>query len=187
MLFKKTIIAVLAYFFILSTAVTRAEDAFEQRIYSGNLKVPVSSDTLKNMSQASTLLISCVDFRLRDETEKLMSQQLQLLDDYNEVSVPGAALAFVSPEHPHWKATVEDIIGLVEKLHNIKRVVLLDHRDCGAFKLVKGHDHAKTYAHETEAHKAVLAEAKAAIEYKFPNLKVYTMLLGLDGSVEVFK
>ena len=47
----------------------------------------MTTKTQKNISEkkhtASTLLISCVDFRLRDKTEKLMIEKFNLLDDYD--------------------------------------------------------------------------------------------------------
>jgi carbonic anhydrase len=186
MLFKKIFIA-LSICSICFAGGAFAQEDFEKRLNANNIKIKVSDQNLSNMHKASTLLISCVDFRLRDETEKLMSDALGLIDDYDEVALPGAALTLVSPDHPHWKQTVEDIIGLVEKLHNIKRVVLLDHRGCGAFKLVKGDDHTKSHGAETEMHRKVMNEAKKVINTKFPHLKVYSLLLGLDGAVEVIK
>ncbi len=51
------------------------------------IKVEVSKEHLKTLNEASTLLISCVDFRLIDETDKLM-KQLGLEDDFDKVSLP---------------------------------------------------------------------------------------------------
>ena len=53
----------------------------------------------KKKRTASTLLISCVDFRLRDKTEKLMIEKFNLLDDYDEVTIPGASLALTKDSH----------------------------------------------------------------------------------------
>ena len=159
---------------------------FEESVKKDQFIIPVSKSDLKQMKDASTLLISCVDFRLRHETERLMRTKLHLQDDYDEVAMPGASLALTQTGHPHWKQTLEDIVGLVEKLHNIKRIILLDHRDCGAYKLIKGGDYSKSKDAETESHKETLLKAKQVLEKKFPNLKVYTMLMGLDGVVENF-
>jgi carbonic anhydrase-like protein len=160
--------------------------SFEESIQKNQFIVPVSESDLKERKDASTLLISCVDFRLRHETEALMRSKLHLLDDYDEVAMPGASLALVQTDHPHWAQTLEDIVALVEKLHNIKRIILLDHRDCGAYKLLKGGKYTKTKEIETASHKETLLEAQKILEKKFPNLKVYTMLIGLDGVVENF-
>ena len=138
----------------------------------------------KKKRTASTLLISCVDFRLRDKTEKLMIEKFNLLDDYDEVTIPGASLALTKDSHLNWKEMVEEMIDMLRKLHHIKRVILLDHRDCGAFKLIKGQGHTKTRALETQTHIEVMQEAKASLQSKFSHLEVRTMLLELDGTVE---
>lgn len=62
------------------------------------VKVEVSKEHLKTLNEASTLLISCVDFRLIDETDKLM-KQLGLEDDFDKVSLPGASLALVNEKY----------------------------------------------------------------------------------------
>jgi len=160
---------------------------FEESIKKAQLRVPVTQqDRDQQKKTASTLLISCVDFRLRHETENLMRSQLHLLDDYDEVALPGASLGMVLVDHPHWRQTLEDIISLVEQLHQIKQIILLDHRDCGAYKLIKGPEYATSTEAETAIHKQTLLEAKAVLQAKFPAIKVYTMLLGLDGVVDNF-
>ncbi|MFY9589156.1 carbonic anhydrase [Rickettsia endosymbiont of Halotydeus destructor] len=147
------------------------------------LKVKVSNEHLKVLNQASTLLISCVDFRLRDETVEFMNK-LNLLDDYDEVSLPGSSLALVNDQYPYWGKTIEDVIELLQKLHNIKQVIFLDHRECGAYKLLIGEEYLKTEEEETAAHAEILNKARKIINEKFSNLKVYTFLMGLDGVVE---
>ena len=151
-------------------------------------KVKVSSDNLASMHKASTLLISCVDFRLRDETALLMNQELHLLDDYDEISLPGASLAFVEEAYPHWGQTTQDIITFVQQTHHIKRVIFLDHRECGAYKILKGNDHhLETPEQEAAAHHEVFRQVRAKMKLKFPELEVYTLLMGVDGVVENIK
>lgn len=45
-----------------------------------------------NRKYTETLLISCVDFRFRNEVEELMGNFLHLEGDYDEVALPGASL-----------------------------------------------------------------------------------------------
>jgi carbonic anhydrase len=160
------------------------EHRFERAIKKKHFKVRMSHSNLKKDHDASTLLISCVDFRLRDETKYLMSKVFGLKDDYDEIALPGAALALANDKYPHWTQTIEEIIVLLQGLHNIKRVILLDHRQCGAYNLIVGKDHAKTKESELAAHKEVLNKARRMIKNKMPDLKVYSLLMGLDGVVE---
>jgi carbonic anhydrase len=147
------------------------------------VKVEVSKEHLKTLNEASTLLISCVDFRLIDETDKLM-KQLGLEDDFDKVSLPGASLALVNEKYTCWGETIEDTIGILQQLHNIKQIVFLDHRDCGAYKMLVGQEYLETREKETAEHTKILNKARNIIKEKFPQLKVYTFLMGVDGVVE---
>ena len=180
------IFQLIAFLFVVgcSADTTVNNKTFDELIQQSTIIVPVSNPELEKKHEASTLLISCVDFRLRDETDKLMESCLSLLDDYDEIALPGASLALVQTKYPHWSKTVRDLIGLIEKLHNIKRVIFLDHRGCGAYKLLQGKEHAATREKETHSHKVVFDKAREILKKEFPKLKVYTLLMGLDGVVE---
>nr|WP_202070037.1 carbonic anhydrase [Rickettsia tillamookensis] len=147
------------------------------------IKIEVSKEHLKTLNEASTLLISCVDFRLIDETDKLM-KQLGLEDNFDKVSLPGASLALVNERYTYWGKTIEDTIGILQQLHNIKQIVFLDHRDCGAYKMLIGQEQLNTKEKETAEHTIILNKARSLIKEKFPQLKVYTFLMGVDGVVE---
>lgn len=161
---------------------------FEVVIHSKDLSI----DIIKTLSretliEASTLVISCVDFRLRYEVAKLLNNSLGLLGDYDELALPGASLAFDMPQYKHWQQTIEDVVALLQKLHKIKRIVFLDHRCCGAYNMVKGTELLNTREKEYTTHKKVLLKAKGHLRYRFPTLDIYTLLIGLDGIVEVIQ
>jgi hypothetical protein len=158
---------------------------FQQAIKAGTIKVNISKTNLEELHEASTLVVSCVDFRLRDEVADLCNVHLGLLDDYDEIALPGAALGLDAPQYDHWKRTIHDVVDLVKDLHHIEKIVLIDHRGCGAYKLLKGKDAVSTKDNEYQAHKKVLLQVKSQLKAKFPKLEVYTLLMGLDGVVEV--
>ena len=70
------------------------------------------------------------------------------------------------------------------QLHQIQKVILLDHRDCGAYQVVLGEDFAKDRAKETTVHAAQLDELRKRIGAQYPSLAVETLLMSLDGKVE---
>ncbi|RTK92436.1 MAG: hypothetical protein EKK61_04490 [Rickettsiales bacterium] len=136
------------------------------------------------MKEASTLVVSCVDFRLRDEIADLLTNKLGLKDDYDEVALPGASLAFVESSKEHWGETITDIIGLLKDLHKIKRVIFVDHLGCGAYKVLKGNDILKTVEIEKASHLETFQTARKKLKQHFPDLDVHTFLMDLDGNVE---
>ena len=60
----------------------------------------------------------------------------------------------------------------------------INHRDCGAFKVVLGQDFAKDPAAETKIHSEVLQRLGTAIVKKHPALQVELLLMSLEGKVE---
>lgn len=144
----------------------------------------ISKDSLALYQDASTLVISCVDFCFQNESAYPFNNILGLLDDYDNIMIPGRSISLVVKEYPSWQKTIEKMIPLLRKLHNITRIVLLDHRDCGAYGLIFGKDHMKNKDEELKLYREVMFKVKKLIEDRFPDLKVYCMLMGLDGIVE---
>lgn len=133
--------------------------------------------------KASTLLISCIDFRMRDEVEKLM-ELIGLQDKYDEVVLPGASIAVAGEKFPHWGIAAQEIIKVAKDLHDTKQVIILDHKDCGAFKGAYGKDKMSSPANEKNAHLEQMKKAVAVIKQQFPELKVYVYIMAVDGIVE---
>ena len=69
-------------------------------------------------------------------------------------------------------------------LHKIRKVIVMDHRDCGAYKVILGEDLAKNRSKETEVHRTKLRELKKKISEKHSKLEVELLLMSLDGKVE---
>ena len=161
-------------------------DSFEKAIKLDQLKVYVHHESAKRR-YTDTLLISCVDFRFRSAIEDLMCEVLHLTDNYDEVVLPGASLSLVEKIYPDWERTLEEVIEVLQKLHHIKQIIFLDHRDCSAYKLIKGEKSVSTKACETKTHAEVFKEVRKIMHKKFPELKIYTLLIGLDGVVDNIK
>ena len=155
-------------------------EKFEKAIKAKKFRTRVSKSNLKDIHEASTIVISCVDFRLRDELTAFVSKQLGLLDEYDELVLPGGSLALVASAYPCWKTTSIEVIGILKGLHKLSRVIFLDHRGCGAYRIIKG----TTPETELEHHTTVMREAKSIILAEFPEFEVYMLLMGLDGVID---
>ena len=180
---KKTVKSIIGKFSKKEEVPTRFDEVMGMDRFIINL----NHDDLEDHLYTDTLLVSCVDFRLRGEIAKIMSDILHLIGDYDEISLPGASLALVQDKYPDWNRTMSEVIGLLKKVHHIKRVVFLDHRDCTAYRVLKGDDAVDTRSSETKTHKAVFKEVREFMKINFPELEVYTLLIGLDGMVENFR
>lgn len=75
-------------------------------------------------------------------------------------------------------------VDIAKSVHHIKKVVVLDHRDCGAYKVAFGKDYASEHAAETAQHKGVMEKLKAQLAQKHSDLASEFYLMALDGKAE---
>ena len=101
-------------------------------------------------ARGPVLLLSCMDLRLLNETVEFMDHD-GLNNRYDHVILAGAAYGALggpgardeqgkSIDLKHWKQTFEDHLAAAYKLHHIKDVYILEHRDCGAYRVYLGAD-----------------------------------------------
>jgi carbonic anhydrase len=129
------------------------------------------------------LLLSCMDYRLMDEVEQYMSDR-GLRNKYDHVILAGASLGAITDKFPAWNQTFWEHLDVAIKLHNINKVIVMDHRDCGAYKVILGPEHAKNPQQEKKVHAEQLQKLQGMINEKYPKLGVELLLMGLDGKVE---
>jgi len=134
--------------------------------------------------KAGTLLLSCMDYRLMDEIERYMLRR-GLYHNYDHIVLAGASLGAVTDKYPAWSRTFWDHLDLAVNLHEIHTVMVMDHRDCGAYKILLGEDYSKDRDRETAEHTVRLTQLKDMINKKYPKIEVETLLMGLNGDVEV--
>ena len=146
------------------------------------LLLPAASSRAAGQTEA--LLLSCMDFRLVDHTARYMASR-GLKDKYDHIILAGAALGALTEKFPAWNQTFWDHVGVALDLHKIHKVVVLDHRDCGAYKVILGEDLAQDPAKETTMHATQLKRLGKMIQEKYPALEVELLLMALDGKVEV--
>jgi carbonic anhydrase len=136
-----------------------------------------------NAATVTALGITCIDYRLvEDEVHFFHGKHLS--KDYDEVALAGASLAAVSDKFPSSNAAFWDHIAIAKALHHIRRVIVVDHRDCGAYKVAFGKDYQGEHAAETVQHKSVMEQVKAKLAKLHPELESEFYLMALDGKAE---
>ncbi len=150
---------------------------------AGLLGIAWTGQPARAAGKTEALLLSCMDYRLVDETERYMSKR-GLRNRYDHLILAGAALGALTDKYPAWNRTFWEHVDVAIELHGIQKVILMDHRDCGAYKAILGEDFAKDLARETEVHASKLRELRKQIQEKHPKLSVELLLMSLDGKVE---
>jgi carbonic anhydrase len=133
--------------------------------------------------QAEVLLLSCMDYRLLDEIAYYMDGR-GLTNKYDHVILAGASLGALVDAKPEWGATFWNHVDVAKQLHHIHKVMIIDHRDCGAYKVFIGPETAKDRETETQCHTEQLRKLAAALAARHSDLSVELLLMSLDGTVE---
>lgn len=134
-------------------------------------------------AKADVFLLSCMDYRLVTDVTKYMIES-GYNDNYDHVILAGASLAAVTSKFPDWNKTFWQHLDVAIQLHGVSKVMVIDHRDCGAFKVVYGKDFGQDPPAETKIHTQVMAKLDKAIAKKHPKLAREYYLMGLDKTVE---
>lgn len=133
--------------------------------------------------KAKAIMLSCMDFRLVDDLVGFMEAQ-GLHDEYDHVVLAGAALGAIHQQFAEWHKVFWDHVGLAVKLHHVEEIIVIDHRDCGAYKLALGASSIDTPEQETQTHSIIISAFKQLAASRFPELAVRGYLMALDGTVE---
>lgn len=134
-------------------------------------------------AHVTALGLTCIDYRLVDDGMRFFDAQ-KLTNDYDQVALAGASLASVSAKFLSSNKAFWDHVGIAKTLHNIQKVVVLDHRDCGAYKVAFGRDYAGEKDAETLQHKGVMLKMRALLKKRHPDLASEFYLMALDGTAE---
>jgi len=109
-----------------------------------------------------------------------------MVGKYSQFTFAGASIGVVAPAFKAWHKTFWDNLAASIQLHNIPKVIAIDHRDCGAAKIAYGPPKVATPEIETTTHRAALMEFRKQVARRQPKLQVETGLMALDGKVEMF-
>ena len=132
------------------------------------------------------MVLSCIDPRMVDQVHYYMDVVSKMRCKYSQFVIAGAAIGVVAPKFSSWHVAFWENLASSISLHKIKKVIAIDHRDCGAAKIAYGEKSVADPATETATHKRVLAEFRKEMKTQHPDLEVVTGLMSLDGKFEQF-
>jgi len=131
------------------------------------------------------MILACIDPRVQEPVHAYSAKQ-GLTGNYSQFVIAGAAIGVVSPKFADWHKAFWDNLAVTIELHHIKKVIAIDHRDCGAAKFAYSEASVATPEKETETHRLALTEFRKQVGERQPKLAVETGLMALDGSMIMF-
>ena len=130
------------------------------------------------------MLVNCIDPRLTTLSWTYMAGR-GFKDLYSQFIIAGGPIGIASPKFDDWHKTFWDNLAITVHLHNIKRVIGLTHRDCGAAEVAYGERIKTDWAYETQMNTEALNTFRREAGQRYPNLAVDTGIMALNGTVEV--
>lgn len=132
------------------------------------------------MTKAHFLVISCSHFSIKEDEFNVLNS-LGLKDDYDLIVLPGASLCLGIDGLSNWRNSLIEQIKLLKSVHMVEHIILLDHKNCAAYK---NFYKDITLENEESVHYTVMANAKKLIENEISGVNVYRLLLNFDGMVQ---
>ena len=129
------------------------------------------------MKKYEAMVLSCMDPRFQPKVYKYLKGK-KLTGKYSSFTIAGAGIGVTHKKFKKWHSTFIDNLSTSIKLHKINKLIVINHRDCGAAKIVNGKKKFTSII-ENKIHKDSFKLIKKTLNKKFPNLKIYFKILSL--------
>lgn len=83
--------------------------------------------------RVDALVLTCIDYRFVHVIPEYMREHYPSLS-YDHTILAGASLGVFTGIYPAWASTFWEHLEVAIALHGIHTVIILDHRDCGAYR-----------------------------------------------------
>lgn len=132
---------------------------------------------------ADILLLSCIDYRLIDDIVYSLNR-LGYINSYDQFILAGASLGYNN--NNKWRDVCNDHIDIATKLHNIKKIYIIDHYDCGYYK--QFYSKSELQQNEHALHVNNLIKSVDLMKNTYPGMFEYKVfIINLDGQLQEIK
>lgn len=128
-------------------------------------------------------VITCIDFRFWEIAAKVINEHFGI-NDFDFFCLPGGVKSLNDSDT---NAYVAKCLAVSVDLHKVKKLIFINHADCGAYGGTTKHASPEA---EAEFHAAELKKARNKIAELFPHVEVillYAKLINENKDVEIIK
>ena len=131
------------------------------------------------------MVLSCIDPRFQPIIYNYLKKK-RLNGKYSSFTIAGSAIGVTADEFKRWHKVFWDNFETSVQLHNIKKLIVINHRDCGAAKII---NKKKEFSeiNETKIHKTSFQKIKKIFKIKYPKLVIEFRIISLNNKVETFR
>ena len=131
------------------------------------------------------MVLSCIDPRFQPIVYDYLKKK-KLNGKYSSFTIAGAAVGVTASKFKKWHKAFWDNLDTSIKLHKINKLIVINHRDCGAAKII---NRKKNFSKiiETKIHENSFKKLKKIFKKKYPKLKIELKLISLNSKIKNFK
>ena len=130
------------------------------------------------------MVLSCMDPRFQTKVSNYLKRR-KLNGKYSAFTIAGAAVGVTASKFKKWHTTFWENLNTSIKIHRIEKLIVINHKDCGAAKIVNGRKEF-TPQNEMKIHKNSFEKIKFNLKKKHPRLKVELSLMSLNRRIDKF-
>lgn len=154
---------------------------------SGTIPLPMPSYPLASKirhSETEVLAIHCGDYRFQSAFQEFLNHTLNLDGNYDLMVMPGGPLSLTLFDYlPKFKWASWKWVRFFAEIHKIRRLILIQHQDCGFYKTMPVHLHAS--AEPRARQEQDLRRVKEAMKQDLPQIEVELYYAGWDETEHV--
>ena len=135
-------------------------------------------------SKYKAMVLSCIDPRFQKPVYNYLKKK-KLTGKFSAFTIAGAAVGVTNNKFKKWHKTFYDNLETSIQLHKIEKLIVINHKDCGAAKIA---NNKKEFSpdNEKKIHNESFSKIKKQIKKRFPKLKVELNLISLDSKISKF-
>ena len=128
------------------------------------------------------MVLSCIDPRFQPIVFNYLKKK-NLIGKYSAFTIAGSAIGVTAKKFIKWHKVFWENLDTSIKLHNIKKLIVINHRDCGVAKILIG---KKLFneINEAKIHKISFIKIQKLFKKKYPKLKIESVLISLNKKIE---
>ena len=130
------------------------------------------------------MVLSCMDPRFQPIVYNYLKKK-KLIGKYSAFTIAGSAIGVTASKFKKWhKVFLGQHFDTSIKLHNIKKLIVINHRDCGAAKIINGKKDFSSDTMRPKCIKTLFIKLKKIFKKKYPKLKIELKLISLNKKIE---
>jgi hypothetical protein len=137
-----------------------------------------------NLPDTEVLVVHCSDHRFQGGIQEFLNRGLNLGENYDLLAVPGGPQCLTLVEYlPKFSWAGARWIRYLIDNHELKRLILIAHQDCGWYKGLPLHLHSSSSPRGRQEED--LRRARHALNNEFTDLQIELYYAGWDGNDHV--